>query len=58
MILNHGVYLLVSWMVLRSQEKEQEVIVVTVDKPVAKLMEDKWCDDEDDWSSLSRWTAF
>ncbi|XP_065897913.1 programmed cell death protein 2-like [Dysidea avara] len=42
-----------SWMVLRSQEKEQEVIVVTVDKPVAKLMEDKWCDDEDDWSSLS-----
>jgi len=39
--------------VLRSQEKEQEVTKVTIDKPADKPMKDKWCDDEDDWGSLS-----
>jgi len=43
-------------MVLRSQEKEQVVASITIDKPAVKGIEDKWCDDEDDWGSLSRWT--
>ena len=41
-------------MVLRSQEREQEVTAAVVDKPAAKLIEDKWCDDEDDWGNLSK----